>query len=564
MLKRFGAYFIVLLVGLVFGYLFFGTKSESGKQKDSSNIGHVHSWTCSMHPQIKSKESGDCPLCGMDLTPVSVNNSEIDSQQFKMTANAMALANIETTVVGFGSLKSNTLVLSGKIESNEKTNSVQTTIFDGRIEKLNVNYVGQYIKKGQLLGSIYSPELYAAQDKLLTSVSYKDTHKKLYAAARNTLGLWKMTDEQVDAIIKSGKPMMNFPVYADVSGTVTEIIAAEGNWYKQGEALYKVSNLYTVWAIFDAYENQLPGLKVGQEITIMSNAFKGEKLKSKISFIEPVLNSDSRTIVVRVTLNNKKQHFKPGMFVQGEIEGVLGKEVLTVPKSAVLWTGKRSIVYVKPNPNVPVFEMAQITLGEMIGDSYVVLEGVTSGDEVVTNGAFTIDAAAQLLGKKSMMTSKRSGDNLQVDSELTFNDNLKSEFPKIISAYMELKDFLVASNSHKSMLKAGDLKELLNAIDVAVLSKDFRIHINTLKETAEKIAVSKTIKEQRVQFKPLSKSIVILAGNLSHIDQPIYVQYCPMADNNKGGSWLSFDDEVLNPYYGDKMLHCGSVLKTIQ
>ncbi|WP_291867141.1 efflux RND transporter periplasmic adaptor subunit [Maribacter sp.] len=569
MLKKYGTYLIVLLAGLALGYLFFGSNANKKNQQHLSSEEQVHSWTCSMHPQINTEEPGDCPLCGMDLTPANIGDSEIGTQQFKMTKNAMALANIETTVVGLGSLKNNTLVLSGKITSNEKTNGVQTSIFDGRIEKLNVNFVGQYVKKGQLLGSIYSPELYAAQDKLLTSVSYKDTHKKLYAAARNTLGLWKMTDEQVDAIIKSGKPMMSFPVYADVSGTVTEIMAAEGNWYKQGEALYKVSNLYTVWAIFDAYENQLPTLKVGQDITITSNAFKGEVLKSKISFIEPVLNSNSRTVAVRVTLNNKKQRFKPGMFLQGEIQGLVNNKVLTVPKSAVMWTGKRSLVYVKPNPKNPVFEMTEVMLGKVIGDSYVILDGLSSGDEVVTNGTFTVDAAAQLLGKRSMMTNEKDGDNTMSEMQegngkLIFNDNLKSELPKIIHTYMQLKDFLVATDSHKSMLKAGELKELLNTIDGSVLDEEVKKHIDILKATTAKIAMSKDIKKQRNQFKPLSKSIVAITSSLSNLDQPIYVQYCPMADNNKGGTWLSFDDEVFNPYYGDEMLHCGSVTKTIQ
>ena len=566
MVKKYSAYLIVLIVGLVFGYFLFSPSSKQVKQEHKSSENEsLKKWTCSMHPQINSKETGDCPLCGMDLTLASsvVGAGE---HQFKMTKNAIALSNIETYTVGLGKQNSNTLMLSGKITSNEKTNGIQVTLFDGRIEKLEVNYVGQYIKKGQLLGYIYSPELYAAQDKLLTSASYKDTHKKLYAAARNTLGLWKMTEEQIEAMLKSGKPLMRFPLYADISGTVTKIMAAEGNWYKQGEALYKVSNLYTVWAIFDAYENQLPSLNVGQEVVITSKAFKGEELKSKISFIDPILDTKTRTVAVRVALNNKKKHFKPGMFVQGEIKGELQSEILTVPRSAVLWTGKRSLVYVKPNPKEPVFEIAEVTLGEVIGDSYVILSGVSSGDEVVANGVFTVDAAAQLQGKRSMM-SRANNTMTAMPGEadkLVFNGNLKSKLPGVLYAYIELKDFLVATDNHNSMLKAKELFKLLKDIDGTVLDTHTKKQMNILKETSKGIMLSRNIKEQRSQFKPLSASIVTIVTSFGKLDQPIYVQYCPMADNNKGGSWLSFEDEVLNPYYGDKMLHCGSVTRTIQ
>lgn len=568
MLKKYSIYLVVLIAGIALGYIFSNSNPDNTIKEDVHVSNKEVNWTCSMHPQIKSKEKGSCPLCGMDLT-ITTEDGEMGAHQFKMTKNALALANVETTTIGLGNLNSNTILLSGEITTNEKTNAIQTTLFDGRIEKLEVNYVGQYIKKGQLLGYIYSPELYAAQDKLLTSVTYKDTHKKLYNSARNTLGLWKMTDAQIDAMIESGTPMMRFPIYADVSGTVTQIVAAEGNWYKQGDSLYKVANLYSVWGVFDAYENQLPALKVGQDITITSNAFMGEELKSKIAFIEPVLNVNSRTVAVRVTLNNKDKHFKPGMFLQGKINVTnAGQEMLTAPKSAVLWTGKRSIVYVKSTPKKPVFEVREVTLGGVLGDAYIILDGLVSGDEVVTNGAFTVDAAAQLQGKKSMMSNSLSQSNVkELNNEsdnLVFNTNLKSELPNIINAYVELKDFLVASDSHKSMRKAKELMSVLLRVNESVLDKETKKCIVAVRTISEKISKSKDIKEQRKQFKNLSKSMVVIAENLSELDQPIYVQFCPMADNNKGATWLSFSDEVFNPYYGDKMLHCGTVTKTIQ
>lgn len=568
MIKKYSIYIGILAIGLLLGYFIFGNSGRHDENEHPITSVEGNLWTCSMHPQIALPEKGDCPLCGMTLVTTQTGGS-LMGNQFEMSEEALALANIETTVVGVGGLENSTLTLSGKITANEKTNGVQTTLFDGRIEKLNVNYVGEYVKKGQQLGVIYSPELYLAQDKLLTSASYKDSHQKLYAAARNTLGLWKMTDEQIEEVLRSKTPMVNFPIYSDVSGTVTEIMVAEGNWYKQGDPLYKVSNLYSVWAVFDAYESQLSMLAQGQPITISSNAFKGRDLEAKISFIEPIVDKARRTVSVRVTLNNKDGFLKPGMFVNGRVEVSDAQHVLSVPKSAVMWTGKRSLVYVRPNPDLPVFEMTEVTLGDAIGESYIVLDGLLNGDEVVTYGAFTVDAAAQLQGKKSMMTKEHhpsSKNKLMGDASkaMSFGHDFEQEFTAVISVYIQLKDALVASDAAQSQDRAAKLVAEMNALKGAMLNTPIKNHIQKITDGAKAISETSDIKKQREQFKPLSESMVVVASNFDDLDYPIYVQFCPMADGNKGAPWLSLQDQVRNPYFGDMMLTCGSVTKVIQ
>ncbi len=569
LLKKYWTYLVVLATGLILGYMIFGNSESTDRHDQSVEAESQEIWICSMDPQVRKSEKGDCPICGMELIKsIEILNTDLGKNQFQMTKNALALANIETTIVGSGDVQNNTLMLSGIIASNEKTNAIQTTLFNGRIEKLNVNYVGDYVKKGQQLGSIYSPEMYKAQDALLTSLTYKDTHPKLYDAARNSLGLWKMTDAQIDEVARTGKPLVNFPLYADVSGTVTEIMAKEGNFYKQGDPLYSVSNLYTVWAVFDAYENQLPMLKVGQKVTISSSAFKKGKLKANISFIEPVVNQTKRTVSVRATLNNKNRLLKPGMFVEGRVEVVGAGQVLTVPKSSVLWTGKRSLVYLKPDADRPVFEMAEVTLGNAIGNSYVILDGLSQGDEIVTNGTFTVDAAAQLLGKKSMITSTlRKHNEDKIDSVkvlFNFNEDTKEKFIKVIDAYINVKNALVETDAKKTSFFARTMLDELKKIDVGSLNTNVLRHINTINKTTDEMANSTSSKEQRTQFNPLSESMVAMASSLSGMKHTVYVQFCPMADGNKGGSWLSFENKVLNPYFGEKMLRCGSVTKTIR
>ncbi len=400
---------ITAMIGILVGYFIFDTPDNihiKSSHDHSKELMNDHMWTCSMHPQIMQTEIGDCPICGMDLIPVETEDDGLLPDQFTMTKNAMALANIQTTVVGDAAGKQNALTLSGKIKENDEANAVQTSYFSGRIERLFINTEGEVVRRGQLLATVYSPELVAAQQELLTAVSLKKSHPELYTAVRNKLKLWKLSENQINQIEISGKVNDFFPIYATVSGTVSEKLVTQGDYVKQGQILYKISNLKTVWAVFDVYENQIPLLEKEQKIKITTNVYPDKAYDSEITFIDPILNTNTRTVEVRVVLNNKDNSLKPGMFVSGLIDGVSNdsdNQALIIPASAVLWTGKRSLVYVKPDPDQSIFEMREVLLGNQIGAKYIIFEGLKSGEEIVTNGTFTVDAAAQLQGKKSMM-----------------------------------------------------------------------------------------------------------------------------------------------------------------
>jgi Cu(I)/Ag(I) efflux system membrane fusion protein len=399
---------LALIGGLVAGYLIFGGNSFDGAVSEHNHSQESKSgemWTCSMHPQIMQSEPGDCPICGMDLIPMESETDGLAENQFKMSVNAVALANISTTKVGSSTSGDSTLKLSGTIEENEKAVATQASYFDGRIERLFINFEGEEVRNGQRLATLYSPELVSAQQELITAASLKASQPALYTAVRNKLKLWKLTEKQIEQIEQSGQIQENFPVHANVSGTVSEIMVEAGDYVKQGSPLFRIANLNTVWAVFDAYENQVSLLKEGQNIGIVTKAYPDKRFDAKISFINPVLNSATRTVEVRAVLNNPKGELKPGMFVAGAL-GLSQKtedDTIIIPESAVLWTGERSVVYLKTDPNNPVFEMREITLGNAINGGYVVLSGLQNGDEIVTNGTFTVDAAAQLQGKKSMM-----------------------------------------------------------------------------------------------------------------------------------------------------------------
>ncbi|MGB5693194.1 MAG: efflux RND transporter periplasmic adaptor subunit [Flavobacteriaceae bacterium] len=407
-MKRNTIYIIfAALIGMIMGYVITGilNTGESENHNHEAEVNSDQMWTCSMHPQIMQKEAGDCPLCGMDLIPAEIDDDGLSPDAFKMSRNAMELANIQTTIVGGGNLdSSNHLSVTGTIKRNEESNAVQASYFDGRIEKLNVNYVGQIIRKGQLLAKIFSPNLIAAQQELLSAISLKTSQPELYKAVRNKLKLWKLTENQINEIESSGTAIEYFPIYATVSGTVSEVISAEGDYVKQGQPILRVSDLKTVWAEFDVYENQISLFKIGQKINIIPMAHSHESIQAEISFIDPILDSRTRTMTIRTVLDNRDDALKPGMFITGTVAlPESADQEITVPSSAVMWTGERSVVYIKRSPEEPIFEMREVKVGRINDNSTTIISGLQNGDEVVVNGTFTVDAAAQLMGKKSMM-----------------------------------------------------------------------------------------------------------------------------------------------------------------
>jgi Cu(I)/Ag(I) efflux system membrane fusion protein len=182
---------------------------------------------------------------------------------------------------------------------------------------------------------------------------------------RNKFKNWKIHGSQLDEVLKTGEVKTEFTIYSHVSGVVTDINIKVGDHIMDGHPIFKVANLNTVWAVFDAYENQIADLKEGQEIKISANAYPGKEFNAKISFIDPILNTSTRTVMIRAELPNKENLFKPGMFVEGKVKGVTGsgEDAVVVPKSAVMWTGERSVVYVKASKEEPVFELREVTLG---------------------------------------------------------------------------------------------------------------------------------------------------------------------------------------------------------
>jgi Cu(I)/Ag(I) efflux system membrane fusion protein len=428
-------------------------------------------YTCSMHPQIKLNKPGKCPICGMDLIPVTMedtddsNGEDSNVTSLKLSKRAEQLAEVQTAKV-VRQIVTKEIRLVGAIDYDETRLTHITAWVPGRIERMFVDYTGVSVKKGDHMLELYSPDLLSTQEELIQaaralgrlqrseSTLVKRSSEQALRSARAKLVLLGLTNEQVNEIEKSGLAKDKIVIYSPAGGVVVDKNATEGMYVQTGTRVYSIADLSSLWVHLDAYESDLPWIRYGQEIEFTTEALPGKTFTGKISFIAPFLDTSTRTTKVRVNVKNSEGLLKPGLFVRGIVKanifgggkivdtslkgkfigpmhpeivsdtpgqcpicgmdlvpaeelGYITDEVkikppIVIPKTAPLITGKRAVVYVK-SPDSSQYEPRDIILGPRAGDFYIVQEGLSEGELVVTNGAFKIDADLQIKGKKSMM-----------------------------------------------------------------------------------------------------------------------------------------------------------------
>ncbi|MGF1585183.1 MAG: efflux RND transporter periplasmic adaptor subunit [Bacteroidales bacterium] len=559
---------LILLVGLTIGILVsprsdrgetFGEHADHQHEWDAEN----QVWTCSMHPQIRQDGPGDCPICGMDLIPVSDSRSSDGHNPMvhEMSAEAIAMANILTSIVRVVPAEKE-ISLSGNISFDEQTITNVTSQFPGRVEQLYVNFTGQQVNRGDPLASVYSPELVTAQQELFEAVKMKDVYPALYTAAREKLRLWRLSPAQIDEIESSGEVQTRFRVLAGSNGIVTGRTVTAGDYVGTGTVMFEIADLNNVWVKFDAYESDLAWINTGDKVNFTVSALPGEEFSARVTFIDPVVDPRQRTASVRAEAVNRQMKLKPGMFVNGRISSDIsaGIHEIAIPRSAILWSGRRSVVYVKvPGTEYPEFEMREIILGQRLGEMHLVESGLDEGEEIVTNGVFTVDAAAQLSGNFSMMT-RPEAKTLEVPQEFS------QQLTEAAREYFKIANSLVESDPVNAMAAADDFLSALGRVDMGLLEDEPHVRwmdlLGGLSSAAGSISSSGDLDEQRVHFETLSDKMIESVEYFGLQIERVYKMHCPMAFDDKGADWLSENDEILNPYFGDMMLRCGEKRET--
>lgn len=621
-MKKYKNYLIaagILIIGILIGSVFSGGDSEA-THKDGEHEyvqdPKTQLWTCAMHPQIKMEEPGNCPICGMELVPMEEGNNggkeKIGPNEIVMSEEAIQLANVQTTTVKKTDAVKEIHIL-GKVQADERKLYSQVSHIPGRIERLYVNFTGEKVAKGQKIVRIYSPELISAQKELFEAIKSKNVYPQLYTASRNKLKLWKLNDTQIDAIEKSGIVQEEIDILSDHTGYVMQRNVELGDYIKSGGNLFDIANLNSVWVMFEAYEADLPWIQLNDIVKFTIQAIPNQDFKGKVTYIDPFVSAKTRVAMVRVELKNPGHKLLPEMYATGIVNAKLpgGNGSILVPKSAVLWTGKRAVVYVKvPHEKTISFIYREITLGEDAGKYYVVKDGLEDGEVIATNGVFRIDASAQLVGQKSMMNPdggapavtghaghgaepKEAGsgaedhsehessevkedhskmeddaDHTKMDKRIEVVADFKIQLSEVFNKYINLKDAFVADQSADAQKSAESLLNAMVKVDMKLLT-DHEAHNHWMaisKEvlaSAEAISNTADIEKQRNHFKHLSAHL-IKGVKLFGVNQKVYEQFCPMAENNTGAFWLSLQEQIKNPYLGQKMLKCGNVESTIE
>lgn len=379
-------------------------------------------WTCSMHPQIRDSEAGQCPICGMDLIPVEGAATEHDHpERLELSERAKVLARIRTVEarrLGSGRVERRLL---GRVDYDERSLRTVTAWIGGRIDRLHVSTTGERVRRGQVIATLYSPEVYSAHQDLIqarqqlerlqegATPSASRAAEAALDAARDRLRLVGLPEAEIAAMERAAKPSERVRIRTPFGGTVIERLATQGSYVETGSGLYRVADLSTLWVQLDAYESDLPVLKAGQEVRLKVEAAPGEQFTGRVTFVDPIVDPKTRTARVRIEVKNRDRRLRPGMFVEASVQsdarGAPAEEApLVVPATAPLFTGRRSVVYVEvPDAEQPTYEARVITLGPRMGELYPVLTGLHEGERVVVHGAFAIDADLQIRGGPSMM-----------------------------------------------------------------------------------------------------------------------------------------------------------------
>lgn len=590
-------------------------------------------WTCSMHPHIRMKEPGLCPVCAMDLIAQETHSSTGSDRQLIMNAWDKKRAQIMTTPVE-RKFVDMPVRMVGKLVYDETQVKTISSWVDGRVDRLYVDYTGISVNQGDHLVELYSPDLLTGQEELIEakrrvetgaqqkSEFLRNSDRRSLESAREKLRLWGLSKSQINAIESGQSSSERILITSPQSGIVIHKALSEGDYIKTGSHIYTVADLASLWVKLDAYESDLQWLHYGQDVAIETEAYPGETFHGVISFIDPMLDEKTRTVKVRVNVDNETQRLKPGMFVRATVHAQLaqggkvmdpklaGKWIgpmhpevirdeagdcpickmplvkaetlgyvsadahtyapLVVPATAVLRTGRRALVYVEVDNSLDnsIYEGREVVLGARAGDYYLVREGLREGEVVVTHGNFNIDSALQIKAKPSMMSMD---EDPHPKSEGDAYVTIRTALAPMYSVYFDLVGALSQDDLRATQIEASRLFKLASELDTTLsgvvipsfIEKGEVVYEEEFLIAIQSMVDAKEIGEARIAFTKVSLAILMSEKGIGHTGKtPFYEAYCSMAFDGEGGTWLQDTKNITNPFYGSDMLSCGTIENT--
>jgi len=450
---------ILVIIIAVISYLWLrssGNNSSSAMNNSSTQTAQkerkVLYWRAPMNPSEVYDHPGKSKM-GMDLVPVYEDEAS-GNGIVTISGAVQQNMNVKTAVVENKDLSSQ-VVTNGILTVNEQNEYMVTTRVSGWVQKLYVNYTGQVVNKGEKLMDIYSPELVAAEQELLTALSYQSTVKnstiseaaasgdELLKNAVRKLELLEIPESEIERIKETKVVKTYMTLYAQQGGTVIMKNVVEGQKVMAGASLLHIADLSNLWLTADIYEYELPKVKLGSRADITFNFLPGKTFKSKISFIYPTLDNKTRTVKVRFDIPNYNNELKPSMFANIVIKGKSLGNYPAVPEQAVLRNGQKNIVILDLGNGK--FKPMEITLGDYSNGYYQVLKGISAGETIVTSAQFLIDSESNLRAALSQFssaakkdTTKMKNDNVNSMKDMDKKDNTEMTDPRIRKGTIDL------------------------------------------------------------------------------------------------------------------------------
>ena len=393
---------------------------------------HKTLYTCGMHPQIIQDHPGDCPICGMHLTPIRSTGTvtavdETNDSAAMPAQNATPVMAIDPVTIQTMGLRTapvvsgplrRTMRTVGNVAYNETSVAQVSTKFKGWIEKLHVDATGALVNPGDPLFDIYSPELYSAQTEFLAALPAPNetpspAERGLLDSARTKLKFFDLSDSQIAELESTRTPTKLLTIHAPISGFVTEKNVSQGQMVDAGMKLYELADLGIVWVYAEIYEQDLPYIQLGQEATMTLSYLPDRAFRGRVTYVYPTVDEKTRTARVRMEFHNPGYYLKPGMFATVELVSDVSPNAIQVPDSAVLRSGQKNTVFVALSGGR--FEPRTVTLGMQAQDDLdEVLSGLSAGDRVVISGLFKLDSESQLREAIQKMTQAGGLDDPEI------------------------------------------------------------------------------------------------------------------------------------------------------
>lgn len=533
-----------------------------------SNRQHVHPSSASerkllfyqspMHLWITSDKPGRCTICGMELVPIYHGDKGFDVSSadiISLNEKQIQVINVSTTEAKFQPLVRH-LEVAGTIDEDPTRHRIISAYADGRINKLDLNYVGAEVEKGAALADLYSPTLLQAERE------YRQLNGDLkHNTALRSIQMG-LTPEQIDGISTKSPDALSSQIQSPMTGTVVKQEVVEGQYVTTGQAMFEIADFSTMWFQFIAYEQDLALIQIGQTVTIKTPSLPGKSFVGKISFIDPNIDAMTRATMVRVELPNPKLEGRRQLLRQMYADGLIQIDTpssITVPRSAVIAAGPSSVVYVDQGKGA--YKQVPVKTG-LRGDQLIeITSGIKAGDRVVTNGNLLIDAQAELDRSFEVSTSSSTINALSADQQTAIRDFVK--LADAMSAALGTDDLPAFNRASKPAMKITErLIETLGPLSIAqdkLAALDGTSHFHGAAD----------LKDARIDFLKFNRAATdVLVPLRKWKDFPdMQIWKCPMVDQAVPGAkgeerWIQTGGRAIqNPYFGEEMQDCGDQIQ---